>query len=155
MSTSVYLVCMDHDPMLTSFGEIQEHISEHYVEQFKDLYAARDKFLEVENALDWGVSYDNPYTSNAVYFFKSHPKCRLAAVTEYNEYIDIGDGVPPDVKIWITHEQKKFNDQMKKNLDEIRQRDKDAIARLGKPDEDPLLRAEMDRRYLLTLVKDI
>lgn len=35
------------------------------------------------------------------------------------------------------------------DLDPIRERDKNAVTRLGNPDEDPLLRAEMDRRELL------
>lgn len=34
-------------------------------------------------------------------------------------------------------------------LHDVRVRDRNAIARLGNPDTDPLLRAEMDRRYLL------
>lgn len=35
------------------------------------------------------------------------------------------------------------------SVEEIRQRDRNAIPRLGDPDNDPLLRAEMDRRFLL------
>lgn len=34
-------------------------------------------------------------------------------------------------------------------IEQIRQRDRNAIPRSGKPDKDPLLRAEMDRRLLL------
>lgn len=34
-------------------------------------------------------------------------------------------------------------------LDDIRERDRLAIPRMGDPDNDPLLRAEMDRRWLL------
>lgn len=35
------------------------------------------------------------------------------------------------------------------NLDEIRERDRRAIPRMGDLENDPLLRAEMDRRWLL------
>lgn len=34
-------------------------------------------------------------------------------------------------------------------IEQIRQRDRNVIARIGDPDNDPLLRAEMDRRFLL------
>lgn len=36
-------------------------------------------------------------------------------------------------------------------LSEIRERDRNAVARTGDPDNDPLLRAEMDRRAMLML----
>ena len=38
------------------------------------------------------------------------------------------------------------------NLIEIQQRDAAVIPRLGDPDNDPLLRAEMDRRWLLGVI---
>lgn len=41
------------------------------------------------------------------------------------------------------------------NLAEIRARDKAAIARLGDPANDPLLQAEMDRRFLLNKVDEL
>lgn len=41
------------------------------------------------------------------------------------------------------------------NLAEIRKRDKNAVARLGDPDNDPLLQAEMDRRFLLNKIDEL
>lgn len=41
------------------------------------------------------------------------------------------------------------------STDEIRNRDREVIARLGNPDEDPLLRAEMDRRELLNHIEQM
>lgn len=42
-----------------------------------------------------------------------------------------------------------MNDRMPIGLDAIRARDRDAIARIGDPESDQWLRAEMDRRYLI------
>lgn len=41
------------------------------------------------------------------------------------------------------------------SIEEIMQRDNEAVPRLGKPDEDPLLRAEMDRRELLNHIEQM
>lgn len=38
------------------------------------------------------------------------------------------------------------------SIEDIKARDAEAVPRLGKPDEDPLLRAEMDRRDLLEYI---
>ena len=42
---------------------------------------------------------------------------------------------------------------VRRMLDDIRKRDKETVPRLGNPSKDPLLRAEMDRRYLLQLIE--
>ena len=40
-------------------------------------------------------------------------------------------------------------------LSEIQERDQSAVARLGRPETDPLLRAEMDRRLLVITLEAV
>lgn len=94
MSTWVYLACIDHDPPLVSDCESGQHDERVGMAL---LVADRDKWLALTRNDD--VEITDRWSRNGSYFLRSHPKCRLACVDEYNRWTDLGQGVPKGVKM--------------------------------------------------------
>lgn len=80
MSTYLYLQCIDHDPPISSNGEVGQHLSD--LPAVIKLIANREALLkahelECDPADRWALT--------AVYFFAQHPKCHIRIVDEYDK----------------------------------------------------------------------
>lgn len=79
MSTYVYLECLDHDPPLSSDGEVGQHLYD--LPRIRDEINRRDLFAKLIH--EESVSFDHHFTSNAARFFAQHPKCSIGIFDEY------------------------------------------------------------------------
>lgn len=80
MSTYLYLECLEHDPPLSSDGEVGQHLYD--LPRIRREIADRDLFVTLARS-EIGYGYDHHFTSNAVRFFAQHPNCRIRIVDEY------------------------------------------------------------------------
>lgn len=161
MSTTLYLGCIEHDPPVISDGEVGHRTSQETIDKIKYWLSKRDTYLQVFDDADiYAPDFGSREQTSAVFFFAGHRTCRLAIRTEYDTWIDLGMGLPAGVR---THDMpaKKvrlipnMNDEVPRRLEEIRERDKNVIARMKHPTIlDPLFDAEHDRRYLLSLFEE-
>lgn len=93
MSTWVYFVCIDHDPVLVADAESGQH---NEVEAMRELLDHREDWLDIAD--DERITISDRYAANGVRFFQQHPRCRLACKNEYAVWTDLGAGLPPHVK---------------------------------------------------------
>ena len=79
MSTYVYLECRDHNPPLTSDGEVGQHLCD--LPRIRAEIAGRAHFVaQAEHYPDYGCHFVN----NAARFLTQHPHCRIGIRDEYN-----------------------------------------------------------------------
>ena len=92
MSTYVYLACLDHNPPLINRDESEQHTNEHHIDKVRSWVDRRDQLvpLQREGLLD----LSDQFFRHTVLFLSDHEHCRLAARTEYGDWIDMGFGVP-------------------------------------------------------------
>lgn len=85
MSTYWYLECLDHDPILGSDDEVEQHT--HGLPNIDALVARRDEIAaypdDVREAFRDSLS---TFERSAYRFINQHPKCRLRYVNEYGNY---------------------------------------------------------------------
>lgn len=74
MSTYLYLECKDHDPPLTSNGEVGQHTYD--LDDIRRLLLQREAIVNLMNS-DAPMDWDSQFSSNAAWFLKSHPKCNI------------------------------------------------------------------------------
>lgn len=87
MSTTLYLVCLDHDPPLNSAAEVGNHLYDlddafSYIARREELVADLnddDKMHAVYRC--WPA-----WQLNAACFLDDHPKCRVAVRDEYGKF---------------------------------------------------------------------
>lgn len=82
MSTYLYLECLNHDPVLTSWGEVGQHLSD--LPRIRDEIAKRDLFVANANA-DLGIDYGSHFANNAAHFLAAHPRCDIGIRDEYGD----------------------------------------------------------------------
>lgn len=80
MSTYVYLECLDHDPVLSSDGEVGQHLYD--LPRIRDEIAKRELFA-VNAEVDVWPDYGHHFTNNAVRFLAAHPRCNVGIRDEY------------------------------------------------------------------------
>lgn len=95
MSTSVYLVCIDHDPPIRADSECGQHGE---VDRCRTILGRRDDLLRLSAECDYFFSTGDRWTDNGLHFFKTHPRCRVACEDEYGRWTDLGMGLPPGVR---------------------------------------------------------
>lgn len=80
MSTYLYLECLDHDPVISSYwqGEVGQHLSD--LKNVRGYIANRDALLKAHE-LDCDPS--ETWARTATYFFAMHPKCNIGIRDEY------------------------------------------------------------------------
>lgn len=79
MSTYVYLECRDHNPPLTSEGEVGQHLSD--LPRIRAEIAQRDTFVA---AAEFEPDYGHHFTNNAAWFLRRHPHCSIGIRDEYD-----------------------------------------------------------------------
>ena len=81
MSTTFYLECLDHDPVLSS-DEVGQH--SYNLPTIRSDISNRELFSSLANAdlwPDWG----HHFRSNAISFLIRHPHCRIGIRDEYGK----------------------------------------------------------------------
>lgn len=88
MSTYLYLECQDHNPPMSSDGEVGQHLYD--LPRIRREIAERELFVALARS---GIefSYDHHFTSNAARFFTKHPHCRIRIFDEYGNEHPIAD----------------------------------------------------------------
>jgi hypothetical protein len=81
MSTYVYLECLDHDPPLTSNGEVGQHLSD--LPQVRKMIAQREAIVAIMRT-DAPINYEHHFDSNTAWFLYRHPECNIGIVDEYD-----------------------------------------------------------------------
>lgn len=80
MSTYLHLECREHEPAISSNGEVGQHLY--------DLPAVRE-YIKNREAMATVVNMDgvnlSGFASNAASFFLQHPQCPVTIVDEYGE----------------------------------------------------------------------
>ena len=80
MSTYLYLECLEHDPPLSSDGEVGQHLYD--LKRIRQEIAERDLIVALaRSGIDYG--YDSHFTGNCARFLAQHPKCRITIRDEY------------------------------------------------------------------------
>lgn len=69
MSTYIYLECLDHDPPLSSDGEVGQHLYD--LPDIRKMIEQRDFYCELMKR-DLPVSFDHHFTSNGARFLAQH-----------------------------------------------------------------------------------
>jgi hypothetical protein len=80
VSTYVYLECLNHDPVLSSDGEVGQHLYD--LPRIRDEIARRDLFVANANS-GLGIDYGDHFTNNAARFLATHPRCAIGIRDEY------------------------------------------------------------------------
>lgn len=89
MSTYIYLYCKDHDPPMSSDGEVGQHLYD--LREVRRMIKHRDLIVEFMKVLD-NFNWDNHFASTTARFLSAHPKCQLGIYDEYkNEHPIIAD----------------------------------------------------------------
>ena len=91
MSTYIHLACLDHSPFLFAEDESQQHAADWQIAHIRDVVTRRRELLAVDRDI---FDVDDRYDRNTLRFLSNHPSCRVAARTEYGDWIDMGMGVP-------------------------------------------------------------
>lgn len=100
MSTNMYLVCLEHEPMITS-DNVEHHVSSDILDKIKMWVVDRELYIKAYDVADYyNPDFGDQYHNNAARFMVSHPSCRLALKTEYEEWVDLGMGLPEGVKLY-------------------------------------------------------
>ena len=86
MSTDLYLECKDHDPPLTSDGEVGQHLYD--LVDIGKMIAQKDAIIALL-ATDAPLSWDSYFASNTARFLARHPRCNIGIVDEYGKRHDI------------------------------------------------------------------
>jgi hypothetical protein len=81
VSTYLYLECLDHDPPLTSDGEVGQHL--HNLPEIRKMITQRESIVGLMQA-DAPMSWDNHWASNGAWFLYRHPKCNIGIIDEYD-----------------------------------------------------------------------
>lgn len=84
MSCALYLVCLDHDPPLSSYwhgGEVGFNLGD--LDLVRANIARRETFIA---AAELDPEYLDRRTTAAATFLTAHPRCRIGIVDEYNEH---------------------------------------------------------------------
>jgi len=165
MSTDLHLVCLSHDPYIES-DELTNHVNNDIITDIAGLVLRRDdiiKFIE-----DFEMEFTDPMTRRVTWFMRYHKKCNYALKTEYNEWIDIGMGLPLGVKLYETNIPAAFKkvvvskdivrSEVVNYIDAIRKRDSEVTPQFFEAKDDvwdTYLQAAHDRRYLLNLLEDV
>ena len=89
MSTYIYLECLDHDPPMTSDGEVGQHTYD--LPDVRKMIANRETIVKMMS-LDLPFQWDSHFDSNTAYFLAAHPTCRLRIYDEYGGEYDIEEG---------------------------------------------------------------
>lgn len=92
MSTYVYLECLDHDPVLSSDGEVGQHLYD--LPRIRDEIAKRDLFVANAEADVW-PDYGHHFRNNAARFLIAHPRCNIGIRDEYGRTHPIQDDDEP------------------------------------------------------------
>lgn len=81
MSTYLYLECLDHDPVISSYwlGEVGQHLSD--LPDIQGYIAKRDELVHLYG-MD-NITVESSWARTAMYFFSQHPKCRIGIRDEY------------------------------------------------------------------------
>ena len=82
MSTYIYLECLEHDPPMSSNGEVGQHLYD--LDDVRKMIAHRDLIVRIFQ-LDLPISWDNHFHSNTAYFLAKHLNCRIRIVDEYGK----------------------------------------------------------------------
>lgn len=82
MSTYLYLQCLEHDPPISSDGEVGQHLYD--LDDVKKLYVNRELLIQMQKQ-DLPITWDSNFQSNASRFFCQHPNCTVQVVTEYGD----------------------------------------------------------------------
>ena len=91
MSTYLYLECLDHNPVLTSDGEVGQHLYD--LPRIRREIARRELFAAAIELADC-ISYDSHFTSNAARFLTQHPHCHIGIRDEYGVKHPITEAQP-------------------------------------------------------------
>lgn len=98
MSTTVYFVCLEHDPFLMS-DEVEQHISTIIVSKLQSWHNQRRQMVFM--AIEHSFYGDDHYYGNAVRFFMEHSSCNMALQTQYGDWVDLGmQGIPVQGPMW-------------------------------------------------------
>ena len=85
MSTYLYLECIDHDPPLTSDGEVGQHLYD--LPQIRHDIVNRKVFVMAAKMADDNhrplPEYGHHFRNNSAEFLCQHPKCRIGIRDEY------------------------------------------------------------------------
>lgn len=92
MSTYLYLECLEHDPPLSSDGEVGQHLYD--LPRIRQEITARDLIVALARS-EIGYGYDSHFTSNAARFLAQHPNCHIGIRDEYGlEHPVVVEGPP-------------------------------------------------------------
>ena len=89
MSTYIYLECLDHDPPVTSDGEVGQHLYD--LSDVRKMIANKEVIIEFMKVMD-NFQWDSHFDSNTARFLRDHPKCKIAIYSEYGDYYSIEEG---------------------------------------------------------------
>jgi hypothetical protein len=81
MSTYVYLECVDHDPPLSSDGEVGQHLYD--LPRIRSEIAQRDLYVANAKSDFFMGDYGDHFTNNAARFLAAHPRCNIGIRDEY------------------------------------------------------------------------
>jgi hypothetical protein len=75
MSTYLYLECLTHDPIISSYwiGEVGQHLSD--LDSVRANIAQRDQLAAIWSRGD--VDFQDGWTRTAAVFFSQHPRCSI------------------------------------------------------------------------------
>ncbi len=91
MSTYVYLACLDHTPPLINRDESEQHASEADIAKIRSWIERRDVLVPLQR--EYLLDTSDQFFRHTVHFLADHETCRIAAKTEYGEWIDLGMGL--------------------------------------------------------------
>jgi hypothetical protein len=86
MSTYWYLECLDHDPILTSGDEVEQHTEG--LDRIDIVVSSRKVLAQLgdDAARDALIDALTYFERNAFWFVIAHPQCRLRYRSEYGHY---------------------------------------------------------------------